>query len=671
LTLSVDPEIASMMLVEYSTDLFEEETVQRFVRQFLVLLRAMTEKADRPLSALPSLPADELRHVTVLWNETAVDWGDERCVPALVAEQARVRPSAPAVRMDGRVLSFGELEARATALAGVLARRGAGKGTVVAICLDRSPAMVVTLLAILKAGAAYLPLDPDYPQERLLYMLEDSGAVLAATEEKYRALFAAAGIPVVLIDPRTAVAADDGRGVATPQGPDPGDIAYVIYTSGSTGKPKGVEIEHASFTNLLFSMRDRPGCRPGDSLLSVTTLSFDIAGLETFLPLVCGACVDLVSRAVVGDPMLLRKAVEQLRPTIMQATPVSWQMLIESGWEGDPGLRVISGGEPMSRDLARALKKRAGEVWNGYGPTETTIYSTIDRIDDPEGPITIGRPIANTLVYVLDAGGRPAPIGVPGEMVIGGAGVARGYHGRPDLTADRFVPNPFGPAGRLYRTGDLARWRNDGRLDCLGRLDNQVKVRGFRIEPGEVESVLLEQEGVKQCVVVARDDRSGARALVAYLVSPPGIAPDLSTIREGLRRRLAPHMVPSVFVSLDALPLTPNGKVDRKALPAPEAAGGALGASTSTIPPATETERMLVALWEELLGRTGIGTRESFFDLGGHSLLATRLVSRIRETRGVELPVRTVFEASTVTDLATEIDQRQSAGRADREEFEL
>jgi amino acid adenylation domain-containing protein len=443
----------------------------------------------------------------------------------------------------------------------------------------------------------------------------------------------------------------------------PTDLAYVLYTSGSTGRPKGVQVPHRAVVNLLGAMRREPGLAADDILLSVTTLAFDIAALELFGPLTTGACVVLASREVAADGVRLAELLAQCGATVMQATPATWRMLLQAGWTGSPRLKILCGGEALPRDLADALLRSGSSLWNLYGPTETTIWSACWQVRPCE-PITIGRPIANTRFHILDRHGHPVPAGVPGELYIGGDGVAAGYRDRPEMTASRFVPDPFGPepGARLFRTGDLARYRPDGCVDFLGRLDHQVKARGFRIELGEVEAVLGRHPRVRDRVVVAREDAQGNTVLAAYVVPTDGPPPEAGDLRAFLKERLPDYMIPAAFVLLDRLPLTPNGKVDRRALPAPERA--ATAAVAAYVPPRTATEEKLAAVWADLLGRPRVGVHDNFFELGGHSLLAVQLVVRIRKAFGTELSLQTPFKAPTVAALATLIDAARAPAAA-------
>ncbi|HEX4494597.1 MAG TPA: amino acid adenylation domain-containing protein [Thermoanaerobaculia bacterium] len=628
---------------EYSTDLFDASTMARLARHFTTLLEGMAARPEARLSALPLLGAEERDQVVVAWNATGrlVPAG---CVHEWIADQAARSPEAVAVVFGGEPLTYRDLDRRANGLAHRLRELGIGPEVLVGLALERSPEMVVALLAVLKAGGAYVPLDPSYPAERLAYMREDSGLAAVLTRE--------------------SVLAEEGEPADSPPASRVGPLnaAYMIYTSGSTGKPKGVQISHGALANFLASMAEEPGLGATDALLAVTSLSFDIAGLELYLPLMVGGRVVLASRDEAADGRRLQALMATAGITVLQATPATWRLLLEAGWPGDGKLKALCGGEAMAPALAASLRRRVGSLWNVYGPTETTVWSTAEEIRDG-GPISIGRPIANTGAYVLDSRGNPVPVGAAGELLLGGAGLARGYLGRPELTADRFVPDPFGPPGsRLYRTGDLARYRVDGRLDCLGRIDHQVKIRGFRIELGEIEAALGRHPQVEAAVVVVRED-GGDRRLVAYLVAR---RPDLDLageLRDWARRSLPEHMIPTGWVRLDRLPLTPNGKVDRKALPAP----AALGPRVSTAP-RTSTEEALAGIWASVLGVEAVGAEDDFFELGGHSLLAAQVVSRIHDALHVELPLSRIFQAPMLSALARTID---AARAAEREEVRI
>ncbi len=644
--------------LEYATDLFEEAGAIRLADRFARLLAALAAAPDRAIGDLDLFEAGERRQVLTDWNATARAVPPET-LPALVAAQAARTPEAVALVAGSEVLRYAELEARANRIAHALIARGIGPEDIVAVVLPRGPDLVAALLGVLKAGAAYLPLDPGYPAERLALMLADARPADLVTVDGWPR---PDGLPALVLDApdgRAALAAAPAR---APTDRDrarplvPAHPAYVIYTSGSTGRPKGVVVPHAGLTNLLHDLVDRLGVTPADRLLAVTTVGFDIAGLELFGPLLRGARVVLAGRDDVLDPGRLARLVREAGITLMQATPTLWRGLAET--DALRGVRVLVGGEALPPDLAGALSARAARVTNLYGPTETTIWSTAAEIVPGAEAVTVGAPLWNTQAYILDGGLRPVPPGTVGELYLAGAGLARGYLGRPGLTAERFVPCPFGPPGaRMYRTGDRARWRADGALDYRGRVDHQVKIRGVRIEPGEVEAALIAQPGVAQAVVTARQDRPGDARLVAHVVPGPGATLDPAELRRALAATLPDAMVPAAVVTLDALPLTPNGKVDRAALPAPEPV-----ADPAADPPRTGTERRLAAAWAEVLNLPSIGRGDNFFALGGHSLLVARVVARLSEAHGIALPLRAVFEARTLADLAVAIDGRDAGG---------
>ncbi len=612
----------------YNVDLFDRATIDRMAGHFQELLAAVAVAPDRRLAELSLLPEAERRQLLVEWNATGREI-PPGCIHEWIAAQAARTPEAVAVVFGGESLTYRQLDRRANGLALRLLEMGVGPEVRVGIALERSLEMVVVLLGVLKAGGAYVPLDPSYPAERLAFMQEDSGLALVLTEESLPAA------PEVVRAPRSGVGEDN--------------TVYVIYTSGSTGRPKGVQIFHGALTNFLASMAETPGLTSEDRLLAVTSLSFDIAGLDLYLPLMVGGQVVLASRQDATDGRRLQELIAESGATVLQATPATWRLLLESGWQGGEGLKALCGGEALSPVLAAALRQRVGSLWNVYGPTEITVWATVEEICG-EGPILIGKPIANTMAYVLDGEGQPVPVGVPGELLLGGAGLARSYLGRPDMTAERFVPSSVGEAGsRLYRTGDLARYRADGRLECLGRIDYQVKVRGFRIELGEIETALARHPEVTAAVVVAREESSGDRRLVAYVVPRRAGAELADELRGWVRQSLPEYMVPAAWVHLAELPLTPNGKVDRKALPAPVSEASAAGLRTPT-------EEVLAGIWARVLGLTSVGAEDSFFHLGGHSLLATQVISRVREAFGVELPLRQIFETPTLAGLARSID---------------
>jgi amino acid adenylation domain-containing protein len=641
---------------EYSADLFEDATIRRFARAYETLLGGAAARPAARLSALPLLSPSE-RAELVGAGTGAAARAPLRWVHRRIAERAAQTPAAIAVVAGASTLTYGELQARANRLARRLRRFGVGVESRVGIAVDRCVALPVAVLGVLGAGASYVPLDPAYPAERLAFMADDADlAVLIVSEEQDEARFAAYAPVLVRIAPDGTI---EGEEEATPPPVelDALNLVYTIYTSGSTGRPKGVALSHGALANLGDAMIERPGFAADDVLVGVASLSFDMAGVDLYPPLLAGARYVIARREETTDGRLLRELIERSGATLFQATPSGWRVLLASGWPGDPRLKALIGGEALPPALAAELLSKVGSLWNMYGPTETAVWSTFDPVG--QGPITIGKPIAATGTYVVDRNGDLLPAGVPGELWIGGAGVARGYHARPDLTAERFLPNAFAaePGARLYRTGDLARWRTDGepgryKLECLGRIDNQVKVRGHRIELGEIEAVLAGHPAVAGSSVVLFGEGEDRR-LAAYVVVRPGEEPE--SLRDELRpyllERLPESMLPSVFVRLEALPLNPSGKVDRKALPAPEIEVG-----SAATPPRTPLERELAAIWEALLGVSGLGLESHFFALGGHSLLAMRLSSRLREAFALELPLQVIFEAPVLGPFAERVE---------------
>ncbi|MCP4661120.1 MAG: amino acid adenylation domain-containing protein, partial [bacterium] len=646
--------------VEYNTDLFDASTIARLAGSYLTLLAGVVADPERRLGDLPLLSPAQRHQLHREWNDTGTEPGEGLSLIQLVTAQVERAPAAVAVGCGNRRLSYRELNRRSNQLAHHLIGLGVGPEVLVGVCAERSPEMMVGLLAVLKAGGAYVPLDPSFPRERLAWVLEATGSpdgrapVVLCHRHLDAALGSYAGRAVFLDADGELLGrqSDDDPG---PRG-GPENLAYVLFTSGSTGRPKGVPIGRRALVNFLRAMRHRPGLGADDVLVAVTTLSFDIAALELFLPLVAGARVEIASRETAADGMRLSRLLEAVGATAMQATPVTWRLLLEAGWQGGESFAVLCGGEALPGELAPRLAGR-GRLWNLYGPTETTIWSTISPVTGRAAPITIGRPIANTWIHLLDRRLGPVPQGASGQLHIGGAGLARGYQGRPALTAERFIPDPFcaESGGRLYRTGDLARTLADGCVQFQGRLDSQVKLRGFRIEPGEIEAILGEHPEVIQGVVIAREDVPGNRYLAAYVVSGGDPTTTASELRHFLKQKLPDYMVPAVFVHLDELPLNNNNKVDRRRLPAPSRTR--LEPEGELRPPETPIEEDLADIFAELVGVDEVGRDHDFFDLGGHSLLASQAISRIRETFALELPLRSFFEAPTVAELALVIEK--------------
>jgi amino acid adenylation domain-containing protein len=726
--------------LEYATDLFDAPTITRLFSHLQTLSAAIADAPAQAIADLPLLNSAERQQI-LGWNATSVAYPSDIPVQQLFAAQAARTPDAVAVVFetidDGQwtneesdltsfvlrpssfvvYLTYAELDRRANQLAHYLRALDVRPDSCVGIHMPRSPELLIALLGVLKAGGAYLPLDPAYPAERLSFMQEDAQIAVLLTTTKgegrgmqddgtdasfvvHRSSFVnrqvvdlAAGWP--------AIARQPAHAPDVPLSPD--NLAYVIYTSGSTGRPKGVQIPHGALLNFLHAMRRQPGIAAHDTLLAVTSLSFDIAGLELWLPLIVGARLVLADRATSADGAALRRLLERSAATIMQATPATWQLLLAAGWPGNEHVRLLCGGEALPRSLADQLLVRSAALWNMYGPTETTIWSTSARVRATTDSSLIGRPIANTQIYVLDARLQPVPINLIGDLYIGGAGLSRGYFNRPDLTAERFVPNPFGDCRlqiadcrldqstigyrlstigyRLYKTGDLARYRPNGDLEFFGRSDQQVKLRGFRIELGEIEACLEQHPAIRACVVLAHAGSSGEQRLVAYVVPTkddgrrtkdeepdPSIVRRPSSVATELRaflaERLPEYMIPTAFVLLDALPLTPNGKLDRRALPAPDRMQAL--ADAPFVAARTPIEELLIGIWADVLRLERCGVFDNFFALGGHSLLATQVMSRVQAVFQLDIPVRALFEAPTVVALAERIAHAQQTQSGDQ-----
>ena len=631
----------------YSTELFDVATIHRMIGHWLRLLEGVAADPDTTLARLPMLDAREEQTLLREWNAT-----DKPLLYPSVAHwyaaATAAAPHATAIEHEGTRWTRDDLSVRADAIAARLLAEGVKPGDLVGLSLTRTPWMIAAMLGVARAGAGYLPLDPGFPPSRLALIVEDAAPSLILVEPSTRPVLA--GVSARLMDlerdwPAATAAELDALETRAPSGDA---LAYVLYTSGSTGKPKGVEIPHAALVNLLASMAVAPGLRRGERLLAITTLSFDIAELELWLPLLAGGTVLLASRDTAIDMYALSETITALKPDILQATPATWRGLIEAGWEGDKNLRALCGGEALPRVLADQLLDRVGELWNVYGPTETTIWSTVDRVTRGLGAVSIGKPIDNTSVRVLDADLNDRPIGAIGELWIGGQGLAVGYRGRPDLTEERFVDVR---GVRLYRTGDLARWRADGVLQCFGRVDTEEKIRGFRVAIEEIEGALSKLPGVTGAAVRAWPDASGERALAGYVVSenvdPAQPEEAIAQWREQLGAVLPEYMIPSRFVVLDALPMTPNGKVDRKVLPEPGVPTG-----RRSDPPETPDEIRLARIWQAVLKIAEISRDDDFFELGGHSLLIARLLRLVEAEYGTRVPMAALFRAPRLADMA-------------------
>ncbi len=645
--------------IEYRTDLFEPATIARLIESWRELLEACAADPDERIGLLPAMTAGERRRVVVGWNDTTRPYARERCVHELFEAQAARSPDAVAVVCDGETLSYAVLDERAGHVAALLRAMGVGPDSVVGVATERSPGMIVAVLGALKAGGACLPLDPAYPKDRRLFMLEDAGASIVLAQRSLAPDLSAGAAAIVFVD-EVARERTPPPAPASWRRPSPDNLAYVIYTSGSTGRPKGVGMPHRGLVNLV-EWHDASPIRSARTL-QFASLSFDVSFQEIFSTFRSGGTLVLVPETARLDLPALGRILEVERVQRAHLPNVVLERLAPE-LESRPGAledlrEIMVGGEQLRITPAIvALLRRLGRcrLENHYGPSETHVMTSHSLQGDPDSwPALppIGRPIANARVLILDGRMQPVPIGVPGELYIGGDCLARGYVRRPDLTAERFLPDPLGGGigARLYRSGDLCRWRADGAVEFLGRADQQVKIRGHRIEPAEIEIVLGRHPSVKEAALVAREDEAGEKRLVACVVPAPGEAPDLADLRRHLRDHLPESMIPATFVLLDAFPRTPSGKVDRKALPPPGAAG--TEPSATFVAPRTPVEERLASIWAQCLELERVGVHDGFFDLGGHSLLATQVLSRVREAFQVEVPLRRFFEEPTIAALA-------------------
>ncbi|WP_445634029.1 Carrier domain-containing protein [Nostoc sp. DSM 114161] len=656
LTVSVKVDSELLLEIFYESSRFESSTIARTLGHFCTLLLGMTASQQQRIKDLPLLTAQEHRQLLIDWNNTQVDY-PQKCIYQLFEAQVEKTPDAVAAVFENEQLTYGELNARANQLAHYLQQLGVKPEVLVGICVERSLNMLIGLLAVLKAGGAYIPLDPSYPKERLAFILEDTQAPVLLTQTSLLEVLPQQKTQVVCLDAHWQKIAQQSQENLFSE-LTTNNLAYVIYTSGSTGKPKGVQIPHSALSNFLYSMKQRPGLTENDTLLAVTTYAFDIAALELFLPIIVGGCLVIASREIASDGIQLSAKLTDSKATVMQATPATWQLLLTAGWSGNDLLKILCGGEALPGYLANQLLHRCVCLWNMYGPTETTIWSAASEVETDRKIIPISGAIANTQLYILDQYNQLVPVGVPGELHIGGDGLARGYFNRPDLTAEKFIPNPFSEkATRLYKTGDLARYLANGEIEYIGRIDHQVKVRGFRIELGEIEALLTQHSAVREAVVVVRKDSLDSKRIVAYLVPESQETLIVSELRSFLESKLPSYMMPTNFVILEALPLTPNGKVDRKALPALDKVLPEF--EENFVAPQTAMEKQLVTIWMEVLGLQQIGINDNFFELGGHSLLATQVISRINKNLDIELPIRRIFELPTIAKLAKNLEAKQ------------
>jgi len=635
-------------LLEYNTALYEKETLQRFCHHYEQLLQQAAKQPDTPVSQLIITDKEEQLQLIQQWNKTEQIYDDQtETIHQCFMLQAQTHADKTAIIFEQKKLTYAELDQKSNQLAHYLLSRGLTGNALVGISLHRSEQMLIATLAVLKAAACYIPLDPEYPKDRLHYMLEDSQAEFLITDSNIAtALSFPESLTTIFIDQdKQAIDKQSNESVNIEYSPQ--HLAYIIYTSGSTGKPKGVMISHQAACNFLHSMADKPGIAENDRLLAVTTLSFDIAVLELYLPLISGATTVIASREQSMDGDELEDLIDDHDITLMQATPATWRLLMSVNWKGNTQLKALCGGEALPADLQQSLVPKVKSLWNMYGPTETTVWSCCQLIEKSDSDILIGEPIANTQCYVVDDNQQLTPLGVPGELFIGGKGLARGYLNREELTQERFVPNPFSDDNdsRLYRTGDLVKRRSDGSLEYIQRIDNQIKLRGYRIELGEIQSVLSNLDSIKDSLVCLKEQRAGDPRLIAYIVLQDGQQLTATEIRDGLRQTLPDYMLPQHFVELDKIPLTPNGKIDNKALPSPFTSGTQDEDKTS---PRNSAEQQLAEIWADALNMPveNIGVFDNFFDIGGHSLLSMSVISKIRDISGTKLNPRVMLLSS-------------------------
>ncbi|WP_121810367.1 non-ribosomal peptide synthetase [Mucilaginibacter kameinonensis] len=636
----------------YNTQLFSENAIRTMMDEFSFLLHELVAAPDTLIGAIPASNREELIEKLKVWNNTAIAHPKDKALYQLINWQS----DSVAVKSGTQSFTYRQLNDISNQLAALLIDKGVKKGDKVAFAIDRSIEMLAVILGIMKAGGIYIPLDPQFPLERINYMLGDSKAVVLLTSEKYKGLYQSNATELTL---ETEWAKLSNYSTNTPKVTVTGDdLAYILYTSGSTGMPKGVQIGQHSLVNFLYSMQKEPGMTAGDKLLAVTTISFDIAGLELFLPLLSGAQVIIADTATAKDGRALLDIIRAEGITTMQATPYTWRIMLEAGWDTNTPVKVICGGEAFPKELTERILGKASSLWNVYGPTETTIWSTIKEIKAEDLAITIGRPIDNTSIYILDKNLNPLDTGTIGEIFIGGDGLAAGYLNQPELTAEKFIADPFSaqPGAKMYRTGDLGRFMDNGEIECLGRADTQIKIRGYRIETGEIEYHLINKPDIKQAVVVAQPDRNGVNKLVAYIVINDNyITEEESTLiknwRTSLKNSLPDYMIPDDFIIIASIPLTPNGKVDKKALIQNNAIPTAENINLY-VAPRTDVEKMIADIWSEFLGIENIGVYDNFFELGGHSLIAVQVMTRIEKLTEKRLPLAALFENSTIEKLS-------------------
>lgn len=639
----------------YNTQLFKASTISNMMVEFEFLLKQLVNDPNILINDVTLKNTNELTQQLNIWNDTVATYPKDKGLHQLISKRVAKFGDRTAIKFADETLTYKQLNNQANQLAALLISNGVKKGDKIAFAIDRSEKLVVVMLSIMKTGAIYVPVDPQFPLNRINHMISDSGAVLLLTTDNLKDRYKSNARELVIeniwpllsqypvTDPEVNITGDD--------------LVYILYTSGSTGLPKGVQIAHHNLVNFLYSMQKAPGITSADKLLAVTTVSFDISGLELFLPLISGAQIIIADSAEAKDGRSLLDIIRSEKVTMMQATPYTWRIMLEAGWDSSTPLKVICGGEALPKELAEKIIPQAESLWNVYGPTETTVWSTIKQIKAGNSLITIGRPIDNTSVYILDNFLNPLAAGVAGEIYIGGEGVAKGYLNQPGLTAEKFIRDPFAnkPGAKMYRTGDLGRFMANGEIECLGRIDAQIKIRGYRIEAGEIEYHLVNQYNINEAVVLAQPDKNGINKLVAYVVideryQAENKTDQINNWRLGLKAVLPDYMVPDDLIVIPAMPLTPNGKIDKKSL-----------ANHHTEPveklnlyvaPRTDVEQLVADIWSEFLGIGNISIFDNFFQLGGHSLIAVQVMTRIEKLTGKRLPLAALFDNSTIEKLA-------------------
>ena len=658
LTLSVNDHKSELgCSLEFNTDLFKRKTVGLMAGHYLSILEEVVKDENLEIDRIRLLSGEESDLILNKWNENGRDYPKDRCTHHLFESQVLRTPNEIALRDDHHELTYKELNERANQLASYLVKQGAREDTFVAVYLDRNADLIITLLAVAKTGSTYLPLDPIFPKGRLGMILEDAVPVMIITQSSLADDLPETAIPVIRVDDLPDVKNEPRKNLSFGN-PEKG--AFILYTSGSTGKPKGVIVKHNSTVNAVRAITRLMDVSGSDILLSATTYTFDVAEMEMYLPLFNGGKLVIASQETVVNIELLKNKIRESGATLFLATPVTFKMLIISSWEGKPDLKVLSGGEGLPKEIASRMLSLCKGVWNGYAPTETTIYSLIKPVTaadvEGDGYVSLGRPIDNTVLYVLNPKRIPVPAGIPGELYIGGDGVSLGYQGLPEMTSERFITDPLGlnPGMKFYKTGDLVQYTEEGNVTFLNRIDFQVKIRGFRIELGEIESVLSLYEPIREKVVVVKEDPSHEKMLVAYLVTENNVEINYQDLRQFLKGRLPDYMIPSAFVRMEKFPLTATLKIDRKALPEPESLAGSL--SRKYKEPVTPTEKELAKIWSSLLNIKKIGVDDDFFDIGGHSMIAVALVVKIEKEMGIRIPLATLFERSTISLMAELID---------------